>query len=454
MRRRCAVILFATALAGCGPTRDDRATWIRDTLLAADAPYLSRDPELVAEKYRRMAADPYQWMRGNGPVFAADLARPGARPATSFVTDADEAAVLIFGDAHPENLGTVLADDPPRDLSDPAPLLGVEIVDLDAAQLGPPITDLRRAVVGLGVLADGLGASDDAIDEAVQAFALGYADTLAPPTAAPLMFDAPITDALRRDALTEGYARERLHAWSADGRLRVVDALVAGDGLLALTPPERDQVDRLLDAYRAYAPSGFRVLDAARRYGAGIGSLPAIRYVVLWDRGEAGDADDDLLQVREIVDPTALRALDRPQAPFASNAERVAFATRTLSATADPRAATLEDGGQSFKVTSASSWFRGLARNDVPLDQLTAFSREFGALIANGHARSVYADGAAAGPDLRAALTGRRDDLAAELVSAVHTDLPATLDDAAAFAGLVEAEGALLGFDTIPRDVW
>jgi uncharacterized protein (DUF2252 family) len=88
-------------------------------------------PEHLADKYAKMAADRYDFYRGSAPLFYADVATLGDRVATSFVDDPETAAIVLFGDPHPENLGTSSAGG-----VTPA-ALGLEVTDLDASRYGP-----------------------------------------------------------------------------------------------------------------------------------------------------------------------------------------------------------------------------------------------------------------------------------------------------------------------------
>ena len=63
-----------------------------------------------------------------------------------FLQDPQALQVLIFGDPHPENWGVMVHDGE----------ASLEMMDLDAAEHGPWHFDLRRLVLGLSVLSDGL----------------------------------------------------------------------------------------------------------------------------------------------------------------------------------------------------------------------------------------------------------------------------------------------------------
>ncbi|MFT4628759.1 MAG: hypothetical protein ACI8PZ_007455, partial [Myxococcota bacterium] len=173
------VVLFALACSQADPA-PGRQAWLVDALVDDNRIWLSRDGELLAAKYRKMAADPYDYMRGTQGVFLADLARAGTeRVGTSFVTVPEAGAVLLVGDPHPENIGLFLpGEGPGPGLGEPSPVVFVlEPNDLDGAAFGPWVLDLRRAALGLAVLADALdGCGVGCRHAAIEALAEGYTD--------------------------------------------------------------------------------------------------------------------------------------------------------------------------------------------------------------------------------------------------------------------------------------
>ncbi len=152
------MLAFLPLLACVSDVPDDaRTAWVRDVLTRDNAPWLSRDPDLLAAKYARMAEDPYDFMRGSLSVFLADASAPHAgRSRTTFLDAPEAAAVLVAGDPHPENVSTML---PGGDATRPAVL---ELVDLDGAAFGPWTVDVRRGALGLLVRYDHFDADSKA----------------------------------------------------------------------------------------------------------------------------------------------------------------------------------------------------------------------------------------------------------------------------------------------------
>ncbi|HNH47280.1 MAG TPA: DUF2252 family protein, partial [Myxococcota bacterium] len=97
-------------LLACAASVDEvRMAQLRDVLVADNQIWLVRDPEQVEEKYDRMAEDPYDFLRGTAALYYQDLQRPNPeRASTEFQTDPRSFGLLVIGDPHPENFGTLL----------------------------------------------------------------------------------------------------------------------------------------------------------------------------------------------------------------------------------------------------------------------------------------------------------------------------------------------------------
>lgn len=460
--------LLCAALTACSGANPDagRQAWLVEQLVQDNLVWTSRDPSLLAAKYRKMAADPYDFMRGSLGVFYADLRRTSDRRATTrFVSEVESGAVLLVGDPHPENVGTFLPEEPGA--NDRSELYGLvlDFNDLDGAAFGPWILDLRRAALGIGALTLGLeGCEADCRAEAVTALAEGY-------TAAVTGLDEvsayraadPITAALVEDTTEDGLERKRLDDLTAPGddgqrRFLLDEALdEEGAGLLALSDEEAAQLRRLTTGL--HLPPGARILDGARRYGSGVASSPAVRYVVLYDLGDDGDLDDELLQLREVTDPPVPPSL-RPTLPglFDSQADRAEHAPRLLwsSPRLDPHLDALSDGVMTFKALSYSSWFGGYDHEDIAKDwakgkigpgDLAALAWRVGALLGEAHLRAPTASGEDPGPTLRAELG--LGGLAEELVADAEADLRQLQADHGHLQDALDRLGPCLGADEL-----
>ena len=470
-----------------------RAAWLQEQLTTENAVWLSRDRSLLAAKYASMAADPYDWMRGTAGLYLADQGRPIAdRAPTAFLNEPDALQVLLLGDPHPENIGVLLVGEGPGPVDEvfvDAPL-SVEWVDLDGSTFGPWLVDLRRAALGMMALTTPLpGCEELCRAEAVRSLARGYATELMTLEAGEPGWSAStrtsgegaIVADLWEESVEEGAERRRLNRETVfEGQERVLvrdQGLDAeGKGHIALTKEEQATVDRLLTRYSGddAAPAGFRVLDVVRRIGSGVASLPAERYLVLYDRGDVGPHDDQLFQIREVVDPSWLDPTGQTPAYTASvgglfddNAQRLVGAPRRLWAAAegDVRLAGLRDGVRSFKVTSWGSFAQGLdharilrkwEEADFNAGDTAALGEVLGRAIASAHARAPDPTDASVLPALAADLRSAGDDfvevLAEELATSALADHASLMTDHSLFLELLETWGPLLGADVVYGD--
>lgn len=426
-------------LAACAdPSVDARTAWLHEAFYVQDATWVSR-PEL-ALKYDAMQQDPYDYLRGSAGVWYADLARPHAgREPTTLVADAREGAVLLFGDPHPENLSTCRAGDAgSREQT-------VEFVDLDGATYGPWPVDLRRAALGLAMLVPPDCACDEVI---VEGLVRGYEDGLA----GRAIVYGRILDDLLVDAVEEGTLREKLDRLAPvgdNGR-----AIALSESLTAPSTEERSRAGRLLAPWAE--DRGLRVLEVAKQHAVGVASIPAERFLVRFDRGDDGPDDDDLVQLREVLDAPLIPGLDPPLlGRFADNASRIDAARALWSRPdADALADGISDDGLSYKTSAESSWFKGidhvkvaadLADGDLTPGDIAALAAAIGRVLATGHSGAPGADGLPAGDVIRASFDAATAE--PELVRLVASDRARLLDDAARFAALRDTYGPVLGFD-------
>ncbi|MEL6345281.1 MAG: DUF2252 family protein, partial [Myxococcota bacterium] len=356
-------------LCSCAPASSDRAIWLRHQIVAENMLWLPRNPDGLAAKYQKMAADPYDYMRGTAGTYYVDLTRTAdIREETVFLNTPEANQILLIGDAHPENVGTMLPGDarPPFDDRE----VVVTFNDLDASIYGPWLLDLRRSAVGVAVLTLGLAGCDDGCRGAIRDAQIdGYrAGALGDPR--PTDVGEVIVDMVE-EAEEEGPAQDKLLRYTTlddnDQRVLIFDQDLDEDGqaIFPLSDAERAQVDRLMADYPK--PDGFRLLDVGRRFGSGVSSLPATRYIIVWDQGDPDDADDRLLNVREVLDPPAVgRLFAETGDRFIDNADRIEAVSAHVWAPddADGAAAGMRDEPLAFKALSWTSWFQDLDHED------------------------------------------------------------------------------------------
>lgn len=454
MRTLVAAITFV--FVGCH-SDDERASWIRSALTSEHRLLVLRAPALVAEKYTTMAAHPYDYFRGTLPLWVTDTFEPGGvgQAPTRFASPT-LSHMLLIGDPHPENVGTYLAPSSPGAATlDPRHRgaaargdMAIEFNDFDAATFGPPIHDLRRLATGLRLLVTPVVAVDSPLmDGAVTALVEGYRQGLAD------------TESDDGENLERGAILEDLVTRAFEDRLEAADW--TGPEYVVCTEDEHRFVEALLTSWPSSClgacpePTLKRLV---RRLGAGVASLPLLRFYAVIE-GETPDASDDLiLDLKEAREGPEL-PLPRATLPFPAdhNAARVVFAQRLLQShpRVDPLlgTATLWDESRtSFRVSERAPSSKGLARERIAErladgrwrdSDLLALSRALGHLLGEAHARAPLGPDHkdVAGPEL---LALSDIDLVPELVSWSRTMALQTETDHALFVALLDRHGPLL----------
>lgn len=481
----CLLALFAAACAA-GPDAAepaDRRAWLKSTFFDDHQLLWLRDPLLVEHKFAKMARDPYRFLRGTVPQYFRDLSED-ARLATG-VGSAASSRIWLVGDPHPENVGTY---------RDGAGEWALEFNDFDAARPGPFHFDVRRLALGYATMLS-MAFDDEPGERAAEIaelIARAYAEEIARLDDAarrePLV---PSADAgrvvadLAERARRRGDANTPLRSYTRlEVGQRVWDSRPAGEGatmgpeddaLLEISPRERQTVVAALASYLAERgrDAGAHVPVAewpiVRRLGAGVSSLPLLRYYALRPGNPAREDDDILLELKEARDPPTLLGLPFvPSRTFRSNAERIVQSQRALQSdpALDPWLG-CSAGLEGYRVRELNGYQEGIDAGDVVeglrrgalgVEDLHALARTTAVLLARTHARGRVLEGtsspSAAESDalvaLQVALADREEDFARDLRDFVSAYTPRLLSDYAQFLRLLDEEGPDLGFSAIP----
>jgi uncharacterized protein (DUF2252 family) len=295
-------------------------------------------PEDRRAKYLRMAASPFVFYRGSNHLFWADFA---ADERLGRFGNAEDTRTWLQGDLHAYNFGSF--DDAKGELV-------YQVNDFDEAIVADYQLDLWRMAVSLVLIARANGdlASNHQM-EVIDAFSQTYLDSLKA-----LRMDAgkgwrdvrpdSTRGRLRRflDSVAAVYDREgMLDRWApGKGKQRRLN-LERKDQLQEVTSAEREELEEALDGYRKtlHKSRDFKLLDCARRLGAGTGSLGTARfYVLIHDRG---DGCERILDVKQQGRPTGYAFLDPSMqadfdAKFPHPAQRHAKGYRALVRRSDP----------------------------------------------------------------------------------------------------------------------
>jgi|GEM_PF-777245 len=466
-----AVVVVVLLTTGCAPPPSVRQALIHEALTRDNRDLALRDPREVRARFARMATDPFSFFRGSIGLWARDITTPGGPGAVpSAFADDVAGAILLVGDPHPENLGTVATDGG----------LVFGFNDFDVARFGPAILDLRRLALGTAVAGQQI-TGDDALTNAltnaltialVTGVVDGYADGMAGPLVeivdpahAETVDDASIDDPgqIIRDLF------ERARSRGADRR-EFDDVTIIESGqrhlVLAEAVPDDLEAEVLLPVTPfedaaingALRDAGFAPRQLARAVGRGVGSRPLLRWLVLLD-------DGGLLQLKEARDTFALPGLvAEHERFFGSNAERVVFARRTMLGHdgADAALRTVGLAPLGAFTTSETAYAQtvrvarlqeGFADGSLVDADLVAFARVAGRALAFAHRRGVSVDGDPIADRLPLALDvvspANRAALVDETIAAVGAGLDNAVGDHVLLQDLIDIRGPLLGLDTV-----
>jgi uncharacterized protein (DUF2252 family) len=464
------------ALAGVGSAcsggdDDVRAAEVANVITRADEPLLRTRPDLAARKYATMATSTFTFFRGSFPLFLHD-----SREDATFSASDYDARVFPFslGDAHPENLGTLLAADG---------TLGLEANDFDAGDRWPWLWEVRRLAAGSAIAAAESNPADPearqiacaARLDVARAVARGYVDAVRafakgePP--ARLVEDegsAHFADLIER-ATEDLESRAELAELTIveSGVRRLVRKGIDDDDpeqeLVDADPLVIDAIPATLRAWREGLPnviaSGHTIVkDIARELGSGIASRPRARFKVLVE-GPTLDLDDDVvLEIKEIGDSFSPGFVEPGVDTDGTTAQRAVTVARI--GWGIPEADYLWGSstllGLPVQVRAEREAHKTLrvARLEEELgtpDALVDLGAHLGALLARIHARS---DERLPGTSGAIADAIGADDAAFVEETAAHAIAAADRTDADrhAFALTLKERGPLLGFVSDPVD--
>jgi uncharacterized protein (DUF2252 family) len=292
-----------------------------------------RHPELLALKYRKMAATPFGYFRGTNHLFHADW--PGAAWLERMP------AVWLNGDLHIENFGTYRGDNR---------LVYFDIGDFDDGALGPLGRDLIRFMVGVHMAGHEMGFGARRAGELNRIFLGSYLAALGEGkarwierrTAGGVIGDLLVK--LERRTQADLLAK-RTHVRKGKRRLRT-------DTGKALPLPAGERT-RVVDFVRRFAdgrrrPEFFKVLDVAQRV-AGVGALGLKRYVVLVE-GDGGREGAALIDLKTQSGSSLIPRLKQRQPKFGSEAARVVAIENRMQAVGPAFLTPARIGGRSFTL--------------------------------------------------------------------------------------------------------
>ena len=315
---------------------DDRQQEIVDCLVHAFSELIEINPRAFRRKFRKMAAEPFDFYRGSAPLFYYDVDRlhdPYADDHTS--------RIWIQGDLHAENYGTYM---------DAEGVLVFDVNDFDEAYLGHFTWDLKRMAASLALLGFRKAFPDKTIRAMIDTYTRAYLDQVR-------SFARGQRDEEFRLTLnnTDGEVRDILLGARSGTRIDLLDSLTViedGERRFKESAGERrlgfqEQV-RVMNAYEAYLETipernrqqsvSYRVKDVVTLTGVGVGSagLP-IQSLLVEGRTEALE-NDVILSMKRALVPAPSRVVrdERIENYFDHQGHRTALSQRALQAHADP----------------------------------------------------------------------------------------------------------------------
>jgi uncharacterized protein (DUF2252 family) len=306
---------------------------------ASNATIKKRWPQLLQEKYKRMAESVFAFFRGSDDLFIKDAVRLDP-------TLAKQPKALLQGDLHLNNLGALLTDDA---------AIRYGMVDFDEATAGPALLDLRRLATSIHLVADERGLSAGQADKLVEKLAKSYhkrLGKLASGEAKAFGKDPKLVADMIANAMKEDPAKwlDKLAPKGPAGRVLARDAQS-----LDVEPALLKDLQAAFTRYRgglgdaaAKSLSGYGVTDAVSAIG-GVGSVGRGRYRVL---AQAPGKPPLIFELKEELPALVEQRL--PGGPaFKSEAERVVTLIKAANPDLNPyMGATTLPGRDALQNTS------------------------------------------------------------------------------------------------------
>ncbi len=358
----------------------------------------TRQPDLVELRMQRTLTDSFAFYRGTAAIMATDLT----------ATASTGAAVVADGDAHLQNFGV---------FASPERSLVFDLNDFDEAGTAPWEWDVKRLAVSAFLAARSLGADPAGCTAAAESSVAGYRDAIGALAALTVLeryyvrsdeadlraalgsrrgaaLERTVAKARRRTSLR---AAERMTELLPDGRRRFVE-----DPPVLVHRPDSQpgHTERLLDTYLESVDPGvrellsrFRIDDVARKV-VGVGSVGTRCWLIVL-RGP--DGEPLLLQIKQAVRSVLESHGLQPQpglAPLTAPGReglRVFSHQRVLQAVGDPFLGHFEGRSHDYYVRQYHDMKGAIRLADLSAEELRAYVRTCGTVLARAHAQSAAA---------------------------------------------------------------
>jgi uncharacterized protein (DUF2252 family) len=303
-----------------------------------------RNPELVREKYSKLADDAFSFFRGTCHLFYHDL------PSNLTVRTAPN--VWICGDLHLENFGTYKGDD--REI-----YFGIN--DFDEGVLAPCTWDLARLSTSIFLAADNLKLEKVVAIGLVQSYLTSYSNALAIGEHTVAIEEntggaiGELIDSLRHRKRVD-FLNKRTEV-IRDRRHLKFDK----DKTLKIDKQHREEIGQVIYEWAKTQPKPefFEVLDVGFRL-AGIGSLGLDRYLILVT-GKGSPDKNYLLDFKQQPGSALQPYLTTPQPQWTNQATRVMRAQQMVQSSPPALLAAIpQSGGYANEYNNSSYLLREL----------------------------------------------------------------------------------------------
>jgi uncharacterized protein (DUF2252 family) len=350
-----------------------------------------QDDRVLHEKYKKLMASPFAFLRGTAFLYYLDLKSPSGSISGSWGSF-QIPEIWIQGDFHLQNIGFQEVKDE----------IFLDLNDFDEACIGPFHWDLLRGLVSSIFFLESLSfsISEKAKRDFLVSFLDVYRKTLKhKPTALKLK-------RLRGSLRLEGdklkkkrSVKKLLKKWTQKTGSLGREFRTDLPKLQSLSSKKAEEVFRSFGEYRSVVeakdglePEYFVIKGLVRKVGAGLGSLGVDRYLILIEGSSARASDDVILQIKEQRDPSSwiFPSKGHSKVGVETPAERVVDAMKNLLPLVDPLTGTISIKGKPHLVTRISPYEKGWDPTDFETqEEVLEFMDMSAVVLAQAHLRGA-----------------------------------------------------------------
>ena len=351
------------------------------------------------EKYLRMSESEFAFFRGTAHLYYRDLAAQTLLKKSLF--NNETTLTWVQGDLHINNFGAFCNAEEE---------IVYDLNDFDDAWINSYLCDVWRCAVSIFLAGRDNGFTDKKLRSAVGEFALQYLNELEQDCGREGRHLGKVTvdkaNGPLRKFLEKAARKNSRRAMLDDWTIRELDVRrfdLKDPELRGISPEDFILLRSAVSVYKdglkskvAGKSKYFTVLDAARRVGAGVGSLGSARYYVLI-RGKNDHADTcRILDIKEQGMPSMFHFLpEEDRTKIMENYDltragaRVAHAQRAMLMDPDPHLGSISILGRAFSIRERSPFKKRLkVEKLVRFKDFFEMAHHWGTILAAAHARA------------------------------------------------------------------